>query len=181
MSSSVSAWRWALARLRMSDSAACSALRRRSWVTGSALAAGVGAGFAEWIGPEKIVAGVVQLHSGEKRVGTIEILDHVGKSSVVIVAVESPVIAVLEIVDAGFAGLPTGGCAKDQSGPGHINEGFAVVVPGGVEHAHGLMLLAVANKVPDVHETRCRGPARSRASCLLRGRRPRAGRRRCKA
>ena len=36
----------------------------------------VGAGFAEWIGPEKLVARVVQFHSGEKRMSAIEILDH---------------------------------------------------------------------------------------------------------
>src|SRR5216684_9123295 len=70
----------------------------------------VGAGFAEWIGPEKLVVGVVQLHSGEERMSAIEILEHAGKRAVVvIIAVEGPVIALLEVVNTGFAGLPTGG------------------------------------------------------------------------
>src|SRR5208337_5397575 len=78
-----------------------------------------GAGFAEWVGPEELVARVVQFHSGEERVGAIQILDHSGKNAVVIIiAVESPVIAALEIIDTGLAGLPTGGCAKDQRWPG---------------------------------------------------------------
>src|SRR5450759_4346202 len=111
------------------------------------------AGLAEWIRPEELVARVVQFHSGEKRMRAIEILDHAGKSAVVvIIAVEGPVIAVLEVIDTGLAGLPTGGCAKDQSWPRHVDEGFTVVVPSGVEGADGLMLLAVANKVSDVHE-----------------------------
>src|ERR1700687_2636117 len=109
-----------------------------------------GAGSAEWIGPEKPVARVVQFHSGEERMRVIEILDHLSKSSVVIIiAVEGPVIAVLEVIDTGLARLPTGGCAKDQGWPGHVDKGFTVVVPSGVEGADGLMLLAVANKVSD--------------------------------
>src|SRR5712671_6687938 len=57
----------------------------------------VGAGFAEWIRPEDLMARVVQFHSGEKLMSAVEILDHLSKSSVVtIVAIESPVIAALE-------------------------------------------------------------------------------------
>ena len=80
----------------------------------------VGARFAEGIRPEKIVARVIQFHSGEESIGAIEIFDHIGKSPVVI-PVEGPVIAALEIIDIGFAGLPTGGGSEDQGWPCHID------------------------------------------------------------
>src|SRR6202790_3230216 len=73
----------------------------------------VGASLAEWIGPEKLVARGVQLHSSEERMSAIEILDHAGKS-VSFITVEGPVIAVLEVIDAGFAGLPTRRRSEDQ-------------------------------------------------------------------
>src|SRR5882762_9767232 len=112
---------------------------------------GVGASFAKWIGPEKLVARTVQFHSGEEHMSAIEILDHAGKC-VTFITVEGPVVTALEIIDTRFAGLPTRGRAKDQSRPCHIDERFTVIVPGGVERADGLMLLAVANKVSDVHK-----------------------------
>src|SRR6266849_8207520 len=88
----------------------------------------VGAGFAEWIGPEKLMARVVQFHSGEERMSAIEILEHAGKRAVVIIiTVEGPVITALEVVDIRFAWLPTGGRAKDLGGPRHIDERFPVV------------------------------------------------------
>src|ERR1700693_255155 len=73
-----------------------------------------GAGLAEWIGPEKLVARFVQLHSSEERMSAIEILKHAGKS-VTFITVEGPGIAALEVINAGLAGLPTHGPAKDQS------------------------------------------------------------------
>src|SRR6202521_1722868 len=106
---------------------------------------GVGAGLAEWIGPEKLVARVVQFHSGEKRMGAIEILDHVGKS-VTFITVEGPVIAVLEVIDTGFAGLPTGCRAQEQSPTSRVDERFTIIIPGCVERADGLMLLPIAKK-----------------------------------
>src|ERR1700686_4713522 len=81
----------------------------------------------------------------------IEILDHAGKS-VTFITVEGPVIAVLEVIDTGFAGLPTGRCSEDQGWPAHVDERFTVIIPGCVERADGLMLLPIANKVPDVHK-----------------------------
>src|SRR3984893_2042359 len=111
----------------------------------------VGAGLAEWIGPEELVARFVQLHSREERMSAIEILDHAGKS-VTFISVEGPVITALEVIDTGFAGLPTRGRAKDQPWPRHVDERLTVIVPGGVKRADGLMLLPVANKVPDVHK-----------------------------
>ena len=111
----------------------------------------VGTGFTERIGPEELVARVVEFCAGQQRVGTIQIIDGIGKGSIAI-SVESPVIAILKIVDTGFTRLPTGGGAKYQPWPGHVDERFAVIVPGGVERAHSLMLLAVANKIPDVHK-----------------------------
>src|SRR5260221_10198636 len=111
----------------------------------------VGAGFAEWIGPEKLVACIVQFHSGKERMSAIEILHDAGKSAVFI-TVESPVIAILEVLNTGLAGLPTRGRAKDQGGPGHVDKRFPVIVPGRVERADGLMLLAVADKVSDVQK-----------------------------
>src|ERR1700675_340024 len=96
----------------------------------------VGAGFAERIGPEKLVACVVQFHSGEERMSAIETLKHAGKS-VTFITVEGPVIAALEVIDTGFAGLPTRGRAKDQGWPSHVDERFTVVVPGCVKRADG--------------------------------------------
>src|ERR1700674_6013409 len=94
----------------------------------------VGAGLAEWIGPEKLVARVVQFHSGEERMSAIEILQHAGKS-VAFVTVESPVIAVLEVINAGFVGLPTGSICEDQGWPANVDERFTVIVPSCIEGA----------------------------------------------
>src|SRR5258708_12387995 len=82
----------------------------------------------------------------------IEILDDAGKRVVIIIAIEGPVIAAFEIIDAGLARLPTGGCPKPQAWPCHVDRRFTVIVPGGLERADGLMLLAVANKASNVHE-----------------------------
>src|SRR5208337_78746 len=78
--------------------------------------------------------------------------NHRSKRSVVTIAVEGPIIAALEIIDAGLVRLPTSGCAKNQRWPGHVDEGFTVVVPVCVEHTEGLMLLTVANKIAYVDE-----------------------------
>src|SRR3981081_1658004 len=133
----------------------CGVLNADAQIVGNRQRSGdrVGAGLAEWIGPEKLVASVGQFRSGEERVSAIEILDRLSESSVVtIITIEGPVITALEVLDAGFARLPTRGRAKDQGRPGHVDERFAVVVPGGVEGTDGLMLLTVANKISDVHK-----------------------------
>ena len=83
------------------------------------------------------LARVLQFHAGKKSVRTVEICDHI-RESAVFVPVESPVVAALEIIDTRFARLPTGGCSEDQSRPGHVDERFAVVIPGRVEHAESL-------------------------------------------
>src|SRR3984893_7151622 len=84
-----------------------------------------GAGLAEWIGPEKLVARFVQLHSSEERMSAIEILDYAGKR-IPFISVEGPVITALEVIDAGFAGLPTRGRANDQGWRRHVDERFTV-------------------------------------------------------
>src|SRR5437588_8016217 len=111
----------------------------------------VSTGFAEGIGPEQLMARIIEFHSGKKRVRVIEIIDDVGKCSIV-TSVKSPVITVLEIVDAGFSRLPAGRGSEYQTRPGHVDERFAVVIPGCIERTHSLMLLAVTNKIADVHK-----------------------------
>src|SRR5258706_15629688 len=88
----------------------------------------VGAGFAEWIGPEKLVACIVQFHSGKERMSAIEILHDAGKSAVFI-TIKSPVIAILEVLNTGLAGPPTRGRAKNQGAPGHVDKRFPDIVP----------------------------------------------------
>jgi hypothetical protein len=85
------------------------------------------------------------------------------------VAVEDLGVALLEVVDGGFAGLPCGGGAEEDAVPVLVDEAFAVVVPDGVELAGCAEALAVAGELLDVERPCCcRG--RRRGSCGRRGR-----------
>ena len=68
------------------------------------------------------------------------------------VAVEDGAVGGLEGGDGGFALVPCGFGSEEDAVPVVVGEGFAVVVPDGVELAGGAELLAVAGELLDVGE-----------------------------
>src|ERR1700688_1276820 len=82
----------------------------------------------------------------------VQILQRVTEGRVVIVAIESPIVSVLEVVDTRLTRLPSRGRAEDEGGPRHSVDRFAVVIPSGIDHAYGAKTLTVAHKIADIHE-----------------------------
>ena len=63
------------------------------------------------------------------------------------VAVKDLAVALLEGLDGGFARLPCGGGAEENSVPILVEEALAVIVPDGVELSGRAELLAVAGEL----------------------------------
>ena len=70
----------------------------------------------------------------------------------VLVAVEDGAVGGFVGGDGGFAGLPGSGCSEEDAVPVVVGEGFAVVVPEGVELAGGPGALAGEGELLDVGE-----------------------------
>src|ERR1700722_1468160 len=70
----------------------------------------------------------------------------------IVIAIKGPIVGVFKVLNAGLAGLPTRGGTEYQRGPRHAINGFAIIVPGGIEHSDRAKFLAVAHKVADIDE-----------------------------
>ena len=78
-------------------------------------------------------------------------------------------VAALELLDAGFAGLPSGRRAEEHTFPELFEQRITVVIPVGIEHAGGAHRLTVAHEGLDVAQ--CDGVVRIDAIPVIHARR----------
>src|SRR6478672_10386776 len=89
---------------------------------------------APWIEPEEIVTRIADSRFGQQGMSGTQLslcLIDVARR----VVVKDQAVAVLELADAALSLLPSGRRTEKNSVPGLIEQSFAIVVPGSIDHS----------------------------------------------
>src|SRR6476619_2133849 len=106
------------------------------------------------IEPEEIVARIADSRFGQQGMsGTQLSLCLIDVACRIVVKDEA--VAVLELADASLTLLPSGRRTEKHSVPSLIEQSFAIVVPGSIDHSCCAKSLAVTDEALDVDERNC--------------------------